>query len=141
MTKDHLAALLDGQEYPLSMSRELEATAKANGLVVIYGASDDLMEFSGAIRDEIGAYEGTTAYLHSTDILQPHQGCECEYCGYKALKKQCAEIKAVWHDNGDYSWTFTTKIPHAEFDIVEEGEKYCRGIVISTADLPVVKVK
>jgi hypothetical protein len=136
MTKEDFAARITGREYPFDLTKEEKQDARAAGLVVVFGSSDDLMEFRGAINDELGAYEGAAARLHRTDILPQHSDCGCEYCGYKALKKQCAEIKAVWHDEGEYSWTFTTKIPHATFEIVEDGDKYCRGLVISTADLP-----
>jgi hypothetical protein len=37
-------------------------------------------------------------------------------------------IDAVWCE-GEYSWTYKTNIPHATFDIWEDGEKYCKGIV------------
>ena len=37
--------------------------AKDSGLVIVYGASDDLMEFEGAIEDEIGCYDGDTIHI------------------------------------------------------------------------------
>ena len=37
--------------------------AKDAGLVVVYGYSDDNVEFSGAIDEEVGAYEDTTIYI------------------------------------------------------------------------------
>ena len=51
MTAAKLAEQLNGIEYPASISRDLEAQAKAAGLVIVFGASDDLMEFRGAIHD------------------------------------------------------------------------------------------
>jgi len=137
MTKEELASQLDGAEYPLRISEDMRKLAKASGLVVVYGASDDLMEFDGAIHDEIGAYEGTTARLHRTDILQPHDDCDCEYCGYKVLAAKCAAIKAIWDQDG-YAWVYETNIPHATFEILDGGGRYCRGIVLSVEDLPVV---
>lgn len=52
MQANELAARLDGAEYPLRPSRELLAEAKAAGLVIVYGASDDLMEFDGAMKEQ-----------------------------------------------------------------------------------------
>ena len=135
MTKEELALQITGREYPLELLPAEKRFAKDSGLVIVYGASDDLMEFEGAIEDEIGAYEGTTARIHQGGVLQRHYDCECEYCGYKTFAKQSSTIKAVW-GKGGYLWTYKTDIPHATFEIVRGKDKYCRGIVISLADLP-----
>lgn len=50
MTKESLAAILNGRTYGDEITKEEEAQAKAAELVVIYGASDDLVEFGGAIQ-------------------------------------------------------------------------------------------
>ena len=42
MTKEELAATLNGREYNHEITKEEEAEARENGLVVIFGASDDL---------------------------------------------------------------------------------------------------
>jgi hypothetical protein len=47
MAKEQLAAILDGSEYPLHINKEIKELLKSAGLVVVYGASDDLMEFDG----------------------------------------------------------------------------------------------
>jgi hypothetical protein len=40
-----------------------EREAEANGLVVVYGYSDDNVELAGAISDEIGAWEGVVFHV------------------------------------------------------------------------------
>ena len=50
-------------------------------------------------------------------------------------KKTARKIKALWASEGDYSWTYRTDIPHATFEIVEDGAPYCRGIVFALVDL------
>ena len=45
MTAKTLAEMLNGMEYPMTVPTELENEAKREGLVIVYGASDDLMEF------------------------------------------------------------------------------------------------
>jgi hypothetical protein len=40
----------------------------------------------------------------------------------------------VWGKD-DTSWSYETDIPHATFDVLEDGEVYCRGIVFALADL------
>ena len=58
MTKEQLAELLNGNEYRDEMTKEQEQAAKENNLLVLFGASDDLLEMRGAIYDEAGAYDG-----------------------------------------------------------------------------------
>lgn len=131
--RDEIAAELDGAEYPVRISKELQARAKEFGVVIVYGASDDLMEFDGAIHDEIDCYEGGTAYLTKDGLLQ--NDCESEECPhFEKLKTGSAFIDADW-DNDGYTWTYRTAIPHATFEIVEDGEKYCRGIVFDLDDI------
>ncbi len=55
MDAKELAAKLNGRKYCREMTREESEQAAAAGLVVVHGASDDLIEFRGAIRDEGGA--------------------------------------------------------------------------------------
>ena len=45
MTKEGLAAKLNGNEYGHEISSELEAGARENSLVVVFGTSDYLVEF------------------------------------------------------------------------------------------------
>lgn len=131
--RDEIAAQLNGSEYPLRISKELQARAKEARVVIVYGASDDLMEFDGAFRDDIVSYEGGTAYLTKDGLLQ--NDCENEGCPhFEKLKTGSAFIDADWDTDG-YSWTYRTKIPHVTFEVVEDGEKYCRGIVFNLADV------
>lgn len=134
MTKEQLAGMLNGREIGNEISKAESKQAKADGLVVVYGASDDLMEFDGAICDEVGAYDGTTAHLSSTGLLKNE--CDSDDCPhYEASLGNAATITAEWCAAEDGpSWTYSTPIPHATFDVMEDGEVYCRGIVFSLAD-------
>lgn len=138
MTKEELAALLNGREYRQEMTREEEAAAKAAGLLVIFGASDDLTELRGAIHDEAGAYYGTVhridrhGFVGNWDDLNHDDEDECE--AYFKRKGQGIVVGARWSWQG-YSWWIEPDVPYAAFDIVEDGEKYCRGVVIDAAAL------
>lgn len=55
MTAKELTAMLDGREVLGEISRVESETAKEAGLIVVYGYSDDNVEFRGAIDDEVGA--------------------------------------------------------------------------------------
>lgn len=133
MTPQEMAAALDGRQYLDKTTKAEEALAKEHGLVIVFGASDDLMEFRGAVFDEIGAYEGATAYFTRGGLLT--NDCDNDDCPhFKKLKKAATTVEAKWDSDG-YSWTYATAIPHATFDILEDGEKYCRGIVFALADI------
>ena len=108
MTLKEFAKMLDGREYLHEITKEEEALAKELGFVVVFGYSDDNAELRGAIDDEIGCYDG--GVLEHDDLP--------------------AVIYADWcPDDIDCSWAYGTSIPHENFNIYEDGELYCVGIV------------
>jgi hypothetical protein len=133
MTPQEAAAKMDGRQYRDEVTDELRAEMKAAGLVAVYGASDDLMEFDGAIHDEVGCYDGGTAYLTGAGILQ--NDCDNDECPHFLRQKEGAPvIEAKWDVDG-FSWKYETAIPHAKFVIKEDGDNYCEGIVFALADV------
>jgi hypothetical protein len=139
MTKEELAAKLDGIEYPAhrTITADLIQEAKDAGLVILYGASDDLMEFAGAAREEIGGYDGGTALVDASGVLPERDSLEedDEIAAYVQRKKAAKQIEALWRKEPGYSWTYKTDIPHATFEVMEDGGHCCRGIVFSLAGL------
>ena len=137
MTAKELAEILSGREVGNEIGGPVAQWAKDASLVVVYGYSDDNVEFSGAIDDEVGAYEGATILLTPAGVLQ-EPDCGRDDCPYFAKEREKAKtIKAVWHDEGGPCWTFETDIPHETFTIMEDGAPWCIGIVFSVADLGV----
>lgn len=125
--------MINGAEYGSEISPVLAQELKANGLVAVYGASDDLMEFEGAINDEVGCWDGGMAYLGPTGLLE--NDCSNPACPYYvAATKAASSIEALW-DEGGFSWRYKTDIPHATFVINEDNEPYCEGIVFALADV------
>lgn len=138
MNAKELAAQLNGLQYPVRIPKTLTDAAKAAGLVIVYGASDDLMEFEGAIYDEIGCYDGGTAYVDAKGLLPDRDSIEDddELKDYFARQPNAQPIEALWCQEGEYSWTYKTDIPHETFEVMEDGEPpYCRGIVFALSDL------
>jgi hypothetical protein len=132
MTKEELAAKLDGNEYGKEISKELEQLAAAAGLVVVFGGSDDLVELRGTIHEEEGA--PGTIYLTKRGLFKPE--CEDDDCPHEErLRKACTTLNSHWGEEG-FSFTYSTDIPHASFIIKEDGDNYCRGIVFALADVP-----
>ena len=137
MKAKELAALLDGNQYGKEITKEQEALATENGLVVVYGYSDDNVELAGAINDEVGAYDGTTFYVNLDGVLNaPDCECYCDNCKYfQSAKELAREIKAIWGNTGNPCWSFETDIPHETFRIYEDSELFCVGIVFSLYDI------
>ena len=135
MTKESLAATLDGRQYRNEIAVAEAHEAKLAGLVVLYGASDDLAEFEGAISEERDCYGGDEFLLVDGRLFED-DGCTCKaaVAAHEAAEDRGKKIKAEWCKGEGYPWTYSTDIPHATFDVMEGGEKYCRGIVFALAD-------
>jgi hypothetical protein len=138
MTPKEIAAALTGSEYPLKIAKDIKAAAKAAGIVIVYGVSDDLMEFDGAVDDEVGAYAGTVVHFDVDGAIPNFEDLDKddidELRDYFEREGGGKEIMALWCAEGEYSWTYKTELPHETFEIVEEGQPYCRGIVFLLAD-------
>lgn len=135
MTPAEAAAKLDGNEYLKEGSKPLFHAMREFGLVAIFGASDDLMEFRGAIDDEVGCWNGGTAYVTRKGLVRSEcvEGDTCPH--YQALQARATPIGAEWDVNG-FSWVYDTQIPHSTFVIKEGSENYCEGIVFALVDVP-----
>lgn len=131
-----IAGMLDGAVYYDGLHDKVkaaEAEAEELGIVILYGASDDLAEFAGAIEDETGCFEGGEVYIDKDGILEyPECGGEdCAGCGlFQAKKAKARRIEIIWDEEGEWLWSYKTDIPHETFRVFEEdGSKYCLGIV------------
>lgn len=138
-TLKQVAAMLHGREIRNEVTEEIREAAGYSGVVIVYGASDDLMEIDGATgRDEVGCYDGGTALIDRDGLLPDRDNIDDDgdLEKYFARKKKAKSIEAVWCAEEDGpAWTYKTTIPHETFDIVEDGAVYCRGIVFMLADL------
>lgn len=133
MNIKEFAQQFNGREYyyPMFTEKEIQ-TAKDNGWVIVTGASDDLMEFEGALRDEGGCFGGGKVWFSKESVYNGEDD--------KAGFPNC--IEAIWYgedsrdwDGNTITWTYKTDIPHETFMVYEDGEPYCRGIVFSVNDL------
>jgi len=126
MTKKELAEKLNGRQYGDSFKDVMEDTM-ASGLVIVTGASDDLMEFQGAIEDEGGCFDGGEVYFDKNGVSQ--DGTE-----------RANMIEALWCegtnvDGCQATWSYKTDIPHETFEIWEDEELYCIGLIFSIEDI------
>lgn len=140
MTKEEAAVLLNGFEYPAREIEQHHKSLAAAGLVAAFGMSDDLLEFRGAIYDEVGAYDGTTVLVDTEGLIPSFdavsdEGDEAQMAAYFRRKPNGVGIEALWSPGEiDASWLIKTPIPHVTFDILEDGDLYCRAVVFALAD-------
>lgn len=133
MTIKEFADMLNGRERGKEITLPEIKQAKELGYVVVFGASDDLCEFQGAIDDEAGCYCGGTIYLNNEGIVEEEDACEeCKL--YLQYLKQCKTIEVVWCGS-EYTWEYKTDIPHETFSIYEDWQPYCQGIVFDVKEL------
>lgn len=140
MTKEQLAEKLNGRAIGKELNRDEAADAKKEGLVIVFGYSDDNVEFRGAIRDEVGCYDKRKYTLDKEGVLPDWEYNEektkedaADY--FRRFKPSLPTITAFFGADPNISWTFKTDIPHATFDIMEDGDVFCRGIVFSIEGL------
>ena len=130
MTKEEFAMLVDGREYqyPQFTNQELEL-AKRNNLVIVCGASDDLIELYGAIYDEGDCFDGGIIYLNEKGIQEyPDETT-------KKIEAIWCDPKAFDADGRPITWTYKTDIPHETFMLTDENGAYCRGMIFTLEDM------
>lgn len=135
------AARLSGRQYREEITNAEAREAEAAGLVVVFGASDDLMEFRGAVYDEVDCYGGGLVRVDAKGIVRKlaaddldEEELDLDELSAHIARYKCARtIKALWCE-GSTGWCYETDIPHATFRIVEGAEYYCDGIVFRLAD-------
>ena len=141
MTPKDIAKKLDGIEYDGALYIKVAgaaADARKHGILIVYGASDDLMEFDGAFCDEIGAPRDVKfsqkGILQSWDEIA-HEDIDEARKYFEREREAKWSIESLRCKEPGISWTFETDIPHETFNIMEDGEVFCRGIVFSLNDL------
>lgn len=136
MTKEEFAKRFDGSDYPFRLSRDDRSAMKDLGLVVVFGASDDLMEFDGAIYDEVAA--PGQAYIADDDLVQ-EPDCDCDAAEKLHQMQKSSGYMIECHQNHesapDVYWSYLTTIPHATFRIMEDGDVNCNAIIFSLYEM------
>lgn len=126
MELKEFANMLNGKEYgcPQFTRKEVQI-AKENGIVIVSGASDDLVELEGAITDEGDCWEG--GIIHVKAIPNGGIAYNCKRSDmFSFIAKWCKERDP---DGKIIPWTYDVTIEHEDFMIFENGDPYCRGFV------------
>jgi len=102
-TAKYFADLLSGREYGSEITRTEAVEAARNGVVIVFGYSDDNMEFRGAIDGEVSCYDGDAAFITRDGLLE--NKCDCADCPYhRANEERARKIVALWDRDG-FAWT------------------------------------
>ena len=139
-TKEAFAKMLDGRQVGKELTEQEEHAAKRTNLLIVFGASDDLVELRGAINNEASArWRDTKVHIDPELPAMMDSACECgKECPYfQDLLAGKPWIQPQW-DKGGVPWTYSTAIPNAKFKILDGDELYCIGLVI---DLDEVKLQ
>lgn len=132
-TPEGFAAEFNGRSYGSEIHPAEELALKAAGMVAVFGYSDDCTEFRGAIHDEVGL--GELRITAKGKILEEDalEALESLVADGTIEKPVLGLIKASYKSTGH---TYMTAIPHATFDVLEDGGAlFCRGIVFRLADI------
>lgn len=130
MNARQFADMLEGREYMKEITKAEAKRAKESGLLVAFGYSDDNLELRGVCDDEISACDGVESRFRMDKMRIVEDG-DCEDCIARSIN---FTIKAEWAPKTcKASWLITASIPFAAFDIMEDGELFCRGCVIQVA--------
>lgn len=118
----------EGLVLTLDYCREL----RREMIVVIRGDSHGYIQFDGAVSNE---FPDEKYYFNSKGIIRNE--CNSNSCPYfeKHLNDAKYFVESTQSEEGQYVWEFNTNIPHVTFDILNDGEKYCRAIVFKLSDL------
>lgn len=136
MTPEEMAKCLNGRQYGNETTPHLEAVAKEHNLVIAFGYSDDLQELRGAIHDEFGAYDGTSICVASNGKAFNRRRSQellesLEEIGIDP--PTLIKVDAIWcpkNESGEVYSSWLIKVDGgAPFDIYEDDELYCRGVV------------
>ena len=131
-----LAKRLNGREYTKELTVAEAKEAKEAGLVVVFGYSDDCIEFQGAVSEELGCvcFGKNPSYR---DFYISREGFVRANEDDKLLNATDEKlIRVVWCDRDvGAAWSYQTSIPHEKFNIYEDEELFCVGIVFSLSAL------
>lgn len=98
--------------------------AEENNIVIVFGYADDCAELCGAVREEIPCYNGGSFWINRHGLISD------------TWKSGSHEVKAIWCGPSGASWEYETEIPHETFNVYDDDELYCIGIVFCLDDLP-----
>jgi hypothetical protein len=117
ITLKEFAVMLNGRDCQPNLSSNELLLAKQRGFVVVYGDSDDRVEFEGAIREEghtnplaRDCPAGVLALSEDGKLLDEDSGLYAEY-----VEANRNVITVFYCSKDRLNWVFESDIPHETF--------------------------
>jgi hypothetical protein len=106
--------------------------AKRNGLIIVSGYSDDLIELDGAIQEEGDCFMGNDFHLiQKNGEWKLEQGIG----NYNNISAKWYEGTETDEFGETIPWTYETDIPHSDFLMTFRGDIFCKAFVFDIKDL------
>lgn len=116
----NIANMLDGRQYLNEITDEECKYLEEQGIVAVFGYSDDNVELRGAVDDEVGLFEDGFVIVSKDGSVRTAGMYSSKAC----VKDGEAKI-AAYHG----IWRFETDVPHEEFTVYEDEDVFGKGIV------------
>ena len=115
ITLNEFAAMLHGRDCQPNMTPDERLLAEQKGFVVVYGDSDDRVEFEGAIRAEgytnpLVCPAGVLALTEDGKLLDEDSDLYTEY-----IRENRNVINVFYCCKDGLNWVFESEIPHETF--------------------------
>ena len=140
------AEKLNDCEYGDELSNEDKELLEKDGIVAVFGYSDDNIELEGAMYDELPAYDEETyywfgKYFVSNDRINEFLNyVDDDFYAFKPLieplfEKNSERSYITSKPGKDCQFEYETNIPCEWFNVMEDGNLYCKGFVFNKNDL------
>lgn len=155
MTKEELAAKLNGRKYDAVITMEETAHAAVAGLVVVYPVPNYSHNIAGAITGEADAWSGQYFRIDRSGVLDSwkivredpryfHEDAGAGWFLRLSLSTRIGVYQAAFGNgivSGEKVWAYRTEAPVARFSLIDQAQKcavggtlYGIGIVLDVAE-------
>lgn len=140
MNANQWAKSLHRSQYRKVLNREKRKRLKADGVVIVYGDSDDRVEFHGALNEIHGTWPPDKIWLDQKGSVPRFDELDWE-CDEDVLRwaKRRENSTSLRIMRGQYMFNFSIDIPYFKFFILESCIANYIGIAFSLQDLPPTK--
>lgn len=147
VSKEQIAKLLGDVDVMWDLSivtKGVASEANAAGLVIVFVRGDESVEIEGATFALRSVHGGDGIFFDKDGLLPMSEDAmesESAACSYVARRARAKGVRVIYKPEGlPHIWLIKTSVPHATFDMTENGEPYCRGVVFALADLDAAEV-
>lgn len=130
------ATVLNNREYREELTGEEQIKMREEGVVCIFGASDDLCELRGAFSDEIDCYGGGKfCYVSEADRFVENTYYERNPDELIQVDLDNRFYLEISSDKGYWTYGLPDEVEFEEFRVMEDEKLYAIGKLILVEDL------